>query len=314
MGDVMIGRLVNEALTDLPPQYLWGNMLPLLKQNDFNLINLEAALTTHTHAVPKVFNFKADPSKVKSLIEGHITVANLANNHILDFDVPGLQETLQTLDRAHIKHVGAGQTLAEAKKPMILEKEGVKIAILGCTDNEPSWDANDQKPGVFYVEVGKGAALKKEIAHLKSQVDVVILSMHWGPNMRDRPTPEFIAFAHEMVDAGAHIFHGHSAHVFQGVEIYNGGLILYDTGDFVDDYAVDLKLRNDRSFLFVVEIDKRGFQTLTLYPTFISNCQVNLAPEKEAKDAMKKMIQLSAEMRTDFLTGRGALILRYLRS
>src|SRR5262245_12899100 len=96
-GDVMIGRLVNEALEHLPPRYIWGDMIPTLQATDLNLINLEAALTHENRPVPKVFNFKADPQKVRVLTEGKIDLVNLANNHILDYGEAGLLETLATL-------------------------------------------------------------------------------------------------------------------------------------------------------------------------------------------------------------------------
>lgn len=107
VGDVMIGRLVNDCLNEVPFAYLWGDLLPLFKSCDLNLINLEAALTRSQDAVPKVFNFKADPEKVLTLIEASVHVVNLANNHVLDYSEKGLLETLETLDRAHILHVGA---------------------------------------------------------------------------------------------------------------------------------------------------------------------------------------------------------------
>src|SRR5438105_1774065 len=135
-GDVMIGRLVNELLDEVSPHYIWGNMLPYLESSDSNLINLEAALTRSEQKVPKVFNFKADPEKVEVLTQGSIQVSNLANNHILDYSVEGLRETLATLKKAKIQHVGAGYSAAEASAPVIITCQGIKIGILGCTDNE----------------------------------------------------------------------------------------------------------------------------------------------------------------------------------
>jgi poly-gamma-glutamate capsule biosynthesis protein CapA/YwtB (metallophosphatase superfamily) len=300
MGDVMIGRLVNELMDDVPPLYIWGNMLPLLKQNDLNIINLEAALTHSMHMVPKVFNFKADPHKVKSLVGASIHIANLANNHILDYSVEGLLETLTTLDQAGIQHVGAGKNIAEASAPIIVDVKGIKIGILGCTDNEPSWLATPSKPGVKFVEVGDLQAIQEDIQNLRPKVDLLILSMHWGPNMVERPSQEFVHFAHDLIDCGVDLIHGHSAHIFQGVEVYKGKLILYDTGDFVDDYYVDPFLRNDCSFLFVVKCTKEKIQELKLIPVLIGNCQVNQANPHDAQQTMQRMQKLSKDMHTKF--------------
>lgn len=186
-------------------------------------------------------------------------MVNLANNHILDYSEEGLEETVKVLDHAHILHVGAGKNRQESLAPCILEKQGIKVGILGCTDNEPSWKASSTYPGTFFVEVGDIEALKEPLQRLRQQVDLLILSIHWGPNMQKKPPPAFRKFAYALIDLGVDIIHGHSAHVFQGVEIYKNKLILYDTGDFVDDYAVDPILRNDLSFFFIIKADQKNY-------------------------------------------------------
>lgn len=288
-GDVMIGRLVNEHLNNVPSEYIWGNVLPLLKSTDFNIANLETALTVSEKEVPKVFNFKADPSKIQSLLDGGISAVSLANNHVLDYSKEGLFETLETLDNAGILHVGAGKNSQEAKQPVILEKLGIKIGILAYTDNEPTWIAKNDIPGTNYITIGDIEVVKNDIINIRKQVDVLVVSIHWGPNMRERPPQYFIQFAHQLIDSGVDIIHGHSAHIFQGVELYKNGLIMYDTGDFVDDYFVDPMLRNDRSFFFAVEVDKTGFQSLQLIPTLIGDFQVNLATEQDKSEAISRM-------------------------
>src|SRR5690606_19771452 len=84
--------------------------------------------------------------------------------------------------------------------------------------------------------------------------ELVVLALHWGPNMVTRPCDEFRRFARAAIERGVNVVYGHSAHVFQAVERRNHGLILYDTGDFIDDYAVDPVLRNDWSFIFLVDV------------------------------------------------------------
>lgn len=299
-GDLMIGRLVNESLNTKNFEYIWGNVLPILKNNDLNIVNLETALTKCKTKVPKVFNFKADPEKVEVLTKGSIHIVNLANNHVLDYTEKGLYDTLETLDNAKILHVGAGRNLKEAKKPLIITKNGIKIGILGYTDNEPSWQAAEKKPGINYISVGDIEPIKKEIEELRSNVNIVIITIHWGPNMVEKPSIAFVHFAHQLIDLGADIIHGHSAHIFQGVEVYKEKLILYDTGDFVDDYYVDPILRNDRSFFFLVEITKKKILNLKLIPVIISNFQVNLAKNKDAHDVDHRMLRLSSAFNADF--------------
>ena len=298
MGDVMLGRLVDVVIAHKGYRYPWGNMRDLLHKNTINIINLETTLTRSTQKVPKVFNFKARPEAACVLQEGAVTVANVANNHILDFGITGMQDTLGALKKAGIYSMGAGITQAAAQRPVIIEKNGIKFGFLGFTDNEPTWAAGSHKPGINYVKVGDIQTIQEQVKKLRPYVDYIILSIHWGPNMRQRPTQEFIDFAHKIIDAGVDIIHGHSAHVFQAVEIYKNRVIFYDTGDFIDDYAVDSKLRNDQSFLFTVTLDKNTSKKVNLIPVIISNMQVNRATGTQAHEILQKMRDLSAEHAT----------------
>ncbi len=297
-GDTMLGRLVNERIDQTSFAYPWGNLLPLLLKNDLNIINLETTLTHSNETVPKVFNFKATPDKVETLSIANINICNLANNHILDFGISGLQETIDTLNHADIAYVGAGMNVKNAAKPVIIEHNGLTVGIIGYTDNEPGWKATDDKPGTNYIQVGDIATVKQQLDTFKDKVDLVIATIHWGPNMREKPTQAFIDFAHAMINAGVDIIHGHSAHIFQGIEHYRTGLIMYDTGDFVDDYAVDPELRNDRSFLFLVTVNKQGIKEVRLVPTVISNMQVNIATDSDYDWCIKRMQQLSLSFGT----------------
>jgi poly-gamma-glutamate synthesis protein (capsule biosynthesis protein) len=126
--------------------------------------------------------------------------------------------------------------------------------------------------------------------------------------MKERPPNQFREFAYEMIQQGADIIYGHRAHNFQGIEVYNHKLILYDTGDFVDDYMVDPVLRNDHSFFFRIEAGKQKVSRLQLIPIVISNCQVNLAIGEDYKWCLERMQYLSAQLETK-LSDRGEIIL-----
>lgn len=287
-------------------------MLGTLRETDLNLVNLETTLTRSERAVPKAFNFKADPDRVRSLGEARITVCNVANNHILDFGAEGMEETLTVLDRAGILHVGAGRTIEEARRPVILTRKGLSVGVLGCTDNEPGWVAGADRPGTHHVSAGAPESLERLVRSIRGAVDLLILTIHWGPNMRQRPSEEFVRFAHRMVEAGVDVLHGHSAHVFQGVEVYRSRLILYDTGDFVDDYYVTPSLRNDRSFLFLLKVDRKGLRALEMIPVLISELRVNRARGKDQAETIGRMRALSKPFGTvlEERAGRLSLDLR----
>ena len=105
------------------------------------------------------------------------------------------------------------------------------------------------------------------------------------------------------------MYYGHSAHVFQGVEVYRGKPILYDTGDFIDDYAVNDRLRNDRSFVFLVSVEGGEFRRLELFPVVLSFAHTRLATGGERREILRRMELLSAELGTRLLRREGALVL-----
>ena len=305
-GDVMLGRGVNSYLLRAGPAYPWGNTRPTLSAADLTVINLECVIARGGRPWsrwPKVFHFKADPIAMTSLHLAGIDCVTLANNHVLDFEEEALTEMLALLENAKIKHPGAGLNLNEAMQPAVLETSGLKVAVVAFTDNEPGWAASANTAGTNYIEVSlaeESLGAVKEIIN-KSRIagaDLVIFSFHWGPNMAERPSPLFQQFAHAVIDAGADVFHGHSAHVFQGIEIYRGKPIIFDAGDMVDDYSVDAVLRNDRGLVFRLLIDEKQIKHLDLLPIFISKCQVNVAFGSDRKAIVERISSLSAEMGT----------------
>jgi poly-gamma-glutamate capsule biosynthesis protein CapA/YwtB (metallophosphatase superfamily) len=317
-GDVMLGRGVNEALRGMRPEEPWGDTLPLLGEADLRLINLECAITAHQSPwtrTPKVFHFRADPSALKTLRAARISACSLANNHTLDFGERGLLDTLAGLDEAGIRHAGAGRNLEEAARPTILDAPGEeKVALLAFTDNEPPFAAAPDRPGTNYLPVSLETEVLERVettisAAREAGAGTVVFSNHWGPNMVKRPRERFRRFARAVLDCGADVYYGHSAHVFQGVEIYRGKPILYDAGDFVDDYAVDESLRNDRSFLFRLFVEGRELRRLELVPVKLSYARVDLATGTEREAILDRMESLSAEMSTRFARDGGQLAL-----
>jgi poly-gamma-glutamate capsule biosynthesis protein CapA/YwtB (metallophosphatase superfamily) len=320
-GDVMLGRGVADVLDDhMRPEAPWGDVMPLLDAADLRIINLECAITEYERPwtrTPKVFHFRAKPSAVETLRKARIDACSLANNHTLDFEEQGLLDTLEHLDAAGIRHAGAGRNREEAADPAILTVPAdhtSQVALLAFTDNEPPFAASIDRPGTNYLPVSSKPDVLRRVERAVSYVrdmgaDTVIFSNHWGPNMVQRPKETFRSFARAVIDRGVDIYYGHSAHVFQGVEIYRSKPILYDTGDFVDDYAVDPKMRNDWSFLFRVSVEGGTFERLDLTPVKLSYAQVDLATGDEREIILDRMERLSAELDTVFARREGALVL-----
>ena len=304
-GDVMLGRGVNETLRSARPEEPWGDVLPLLHSADLRIINLECAITEHKQPwsrTPKVFRFRADPVATEVLKTARVDACSLANNHTLDFEEQGLLDTLRHLEEAGIRYAGAGRDAEEAARPALLEGG---VAFVAFTDNEPPFAAGRDRPGTNYLPVSLEPEVLRRVevavgAARETGARTIVFSNHWGPNMVQRPRETFRRFARAVVDRGVDVYYGHSAHVFQGVEIYHGKPILYDTGDFIDDYAVDPNLRNDRSFLFRVSMQDGDLRRLELFPVILPFARVEIATGDEREAILDRVVDLSAEMGTAF--------------
>jgi poly-gamma-glutamate capsule biosynthesis protein CapA/YwtB (metallophosphatase superfamily) len=314
-GDVMLGRGVDEALRAERPEEPWGDLLPLLHDADVRVVNLECAITAGERRwsrTRKAFHFRARPSAVDVLRAARIDACSLANNHVLDFEESGLLDTIGHLDRAGIRHAGAGRDLEEASRPALVAAGGGRVALASATDNEPAFAAGPDRPGTNYLPVSLEPSVLARVGAMLSAArrigaDTVVFSNHWGPNMRERPTARFRAFARAVIDLGADVYHGHSAHLVQGVEIYRGKPILYDTGDLLDDYAVDPVLRNDRSVLFRLAMDGGRLVAMELVPVKLGFARADRAGGLEGEAILDRMERLSGELGTAFARREGRL-------
>lgn len=304
-GDVMLGRLVNLVLKREHPGYPWGDTLPVFRDADLRLCNLECVISDRGAPwgiTPKVFHFRTDARNVAVLEAAGMSAVSLANNHILDFEYEALLETLEILDKVGIAHAGAGRSVDDAMRPAIVQTTGGSAGLIAFTDNEPGWEATATRPGTFFVPVHlqdrRAARLLDLVAGVKKTVDHLTVSAHWGPNWGCSPPEEHPPFARAVIDAGADLFFGHSGHVFRGIEIHEGRPIIYCAGDFVDDYAVDEIERNDESFVFVLDTAERR---LLLYPTLIRNFQAHRAYGREAENIVAKMRALCQALGSDLV-------------
>jgi poly-gamma-glutamate capsule biosynthesis protein CapA/YwtB (metallophosphatase superfamily) len=310
-GDVMLGRNVDRRQRERPVDAVWGTMADHLRALDGLVVNLECCLSTRGEQwtrTRRAFHFRADPAwAIPALESVGVDCCVLANNHVLDFEVVALEDTLDHLDEAGIARCGAGRTLDEALDPADFGVDGLDVAVVSFTDNTPEYAASESSPGTARVEIDLDDEQTRErvneaLSRARSRnPDLLVASLHWGPNMVTEPPPSFERFGHWLVDKGVDLIHGHSAHVIQGIEVYDGVPICYDMGDFVDDYAVDSDLRNDRGFLFEVRVDADGTLTeLRLRPTEIEKCRVHEASPDAAAWCRDRMRDRSRPYGTEF--------------
>jgi poly-gamma-glutamate synthesis protein (capsule biosynthesis protein) len=318
-GDVMLGRLVNLAILADGPRYPWGDVLPLVREADLCLINLECVIAESGELFTprRVFYFRADPKAIEVLTLAGVDYVTLSNNHALDFQAPALLETIGHLDEHGIAHAGAGRNLEEASQYALLEAKGVKVGVVAFADHFWEYAATESTPGTNVIPIAVDERhfqrVRESIEAVRAAgADLVVFSIHWGPNMRHVPSQDFRDFAHAVMDAGADIFHGHSAHVFQGIEVYKGKPVFYDTGDLIDDYYVDERHKNDQQLLFLVYATADGVERIELVPLLISQMQVNRATGAVFDEIYERMDGLSQAMGTEMRQEGDRLVIDFL--
>ncbi len=227
-GDVTLGEAFEETIgKDYDHAFA---AMDEYRQADLAMVNLENPLTKATIPLPdKQFNFKADPESVKVLEKGGVDLVTLANNHTMDFEEAGLTETMDTLDRSGILHLGAGRDEKEARRPEIVEVKGQRVAYLGYYGAD-FHAAGEGKAGTNFADEARIAA---DIKSIRDQVDWIVVNFHWGEELATYPAEWQIDLAHFTVDQGADLIVGHHPHVLQGAEIYKGRPIAYSLGNFI---------------------------------------------------------------------------------
>ncbi|PLN76565.1 hypothetical protein BDW42DRAFT_197093 [Aspergillus taichungensis] len=328
----------------------WGTALPLLHESDLTLINLETAVTNTSTPWPnKVFNYRVSPENMVAVLHAAcVDYAGLANNHAADFGETALEESVCAVrDRAGIASAGAGRNPAE---PAVLRfprssksaasgggggggggeelqqqgegGEGLTIQVYAASDHPTAWAS---LPTFHFIDYSAEtrARLKTLLTTSSSAPgsanppDLKIFSVHWGPNYTWQPAAEIQHLAHFLIDeCGVDIVHGHSAHHVQGVEVHNGKPIIYGCGDFVDDYAVDRRFRNDLGGVWRVVF--RGDETrglvmdrVEVFPTRCELFQVNVldAGEEDHEWVVETLRRLSGELGTRVRLGeRGQVV------
>jgi poly-gamma-glutamate synthesis protein (capsule biosynthesis protein) len=283
-GDTMLGRGVARALATTPPEALVApEVRAALGEADLVVLNLECCISERGrpwNAPGKPFFFRAPPRAVELLALLGTDCVTLANNHALDYGFDALADTLEHLAGAGIAAVGAGPDLERARRPASLAAGGLRVAVLGVTDHPPDFAAGPDRPGVAFADLGRRLPdwLLETVREAGASVDATLVTPHWGPNMASAPVRHVHRAAAALVDAGATLVAGHSAHLPHGV----AGPVLYDLGDFLDDYRVDPRLRNDLGLLFLVTLDTRGPVRLEALPLKLDFCHTRLATGTDA--------------------------------
>lgn len=303
----MLGRGVADHLAQGSPRALFhSEVVETARRADLFVLNLECCISERGSPWPdpaKPFFFRAPPAGVEALVHLGVDCVSLANNHALDFGADALLDTLKYLSEAGIAFVGAGPDRERARAPTVLDAGGFRLAVLGVADHPGDFAAGVDQPGIAFDDLRDGTPewLRRSIGEVEAEA--VLVTPHWGPNMSAEPVPHVRGAARDLVEAGVTLVAGHSAHVFQGV----WGPVLFDLGDFLDDYAVDGRLRNDLGLLSLVTVDRNGPIRLEALPLRLEYCLTRPATGDDAAWIGHRFREACAAMGTEVLEEDGRL-------
>src|ERR1700674_3738342 len=246
----------NQELLSYPLQRL----APTFRAADLVFVNCEGALSDHGRQV----GLNRTPEKfAKTIRSSGISLVNLANNHSFDAEERGFLDTLRALSSAGIAHVGGGRDLAEARKPVILARNGIKLGFLGYAQFNNMGEsafAADGRPGIVPMDP---FLIKEDIRRLRPQVDYVVVAIHWATNRRYDISPENRKFAHDLIDAGADLILGHHPPHPKGIEVYHGKVILYAPSNVLRGHT---SMNSDDGYLARFTLGEKSVEKVEVLP------------------------------------------------
>ena len=240
--------------------YPLRRMTPVFRTADVVLVNCEGALSDKARQI----GVNRTPEKfARTMKSAGITMANIANNHTFDAEERGFLDTIRALDSAGIAHVGGGMDLNGARKPVIVERNGVKLGFLGYAQfnnfGESSFAA-EGRPGIAPMDP---FLMKEDIRKLRPQVDVVLVAIHWSTSRSGNISPENREFAHGLIDAGADVVLGHHPPHPKGIEVYKGKVILYAPSNILRGHTSP---NSDDGYLARFTIGKQAVEKIEVLP------------------------------------------------
>jgi len=268
----------------------------VLHEADVFLANIECPLTdSEIPAWEHLLALKGKRKVGRVLADLGVNVASLANNHIADYGVKGLEDTISLLEKHGIAWVGAGWSPDEASQPLILDKNNHRIGVLALAQPELS-AAKNGKWGAGVLE--HDVAIEK-MRVLSEQVDIAIAYLHFGVEFSEYPTPHQVHLSRSLIDAGARLVIGHHPHVPQGYEYYKDGFIAYSLGNFIFDMPPGPHKFSRLGLLVQAEVDNGTINGVEIIPVNTQGGNPTLLKEHERVEAEAYLDRLSSILKNN---------------
>jgi poly-gamma-glutamate capsule biosynthesis protein CapA/YwtB (metallophosphatase superfamily) len=265
-----------------------------LRQSDLAFCQLEPVLTRRGEPMPQArLAMRSPPETAAAIRDAGFDIVSFASNHCLDYGEIGLLDSIDALTAADLRVVGVGKNLMAARRPVVVDTNGVRIAFLAyCSILPLEYQAEERRAGcvplrgwtqyeqVEHDQPGTPARLHSfahredkiamidDIVAAREQADHVIVSMHWGVHFVPGELAQYQReLAHAAIDAGASLIVGHHPHVLKGIEVYRDRMIFYSLGNFALDppTAFAKNLRESKGFR-EIEALASGWDPIHLLP------------------------------------------------
>jgi hypothetical protein len=226
------GRRYDELFADGDEtiRKVYGDTLKVLHDKDLSVVNFELPLSDRGEPIIKNGpNLIGRPGAIAGFVAGGFDVADMANNHVLDYGPDALGDTIATVRASGIVPVGAGENDIEAALPVFVERAGIKVGIIAVEENE-FCNATRSTPGASSYRPGPNCVL---IGRTRDECDLLIVFVHGSSELCPFPSPRTVRDFRSFIDAGADAVIGHHAHTVQGMELYRGKPIIFNLGNFL---------------------------------------------------------------------------------
>lgn len=310
VGDIMLGGTAAPEMRRYGYDYPFEQTRDTLRQAQIVFGNLEGPLTDGGAAYAgKQYVFRSPPDKVApALARAGFNVVSLANNHTLDYGPEGLEDTRAALEKAGIRHAGAGRNTAEARQPVYMMADGVTVAFLAysLTLPEEFWAGAD-KPGTAF---GHEKHVRADVAAARATAGIVVVSFHWGQEGKTELRDYQTQLGRAAIEAGAAAVLGHHPHILQGVERYKDGVILYSLGNFAFGSYSNTATR---SAIALLTFRNGQWHELRMIPLNVKNAEVVFQPRlltgNDADEVVGLLQQLSQPLGTVLENRDGVAVL-----
>lgn len=292
-GDICITDSNREAFANKESKKLFGDIRDVYAQADINIVNLECAITDSENAIKKFGpNLKAPKNTAAVLKEVGITHCGLSNNHTFDFGIEGLMDTTKALDEAGITYTGIGENDKAARRDLIIEKDGKKIAVIAVCEHEYSYALPDRIGAREYDPYDTN----DDIAAAKKNADFVIVMYHGGKELCRYPSPRLRKLCRSMVTHGADVVLCQHSHCIGCYEEVDGSHIVYGTGNF--HFAPLKGFESDMwDTGLLIKLDYTDKCDITFMPVVNDGANISLAKGELRDRLLKEFAERNEELK-----------------